>query len=165
MFLETEFWTSLALLSVLGLGLWKGLSPMLAVLDARCEAIRSELAEAQNLKEEALAQLAKHRQRKNAMQEEVDATLSAAMSEVDRLRKTIENAFNERVQRRTLSIKDRVSAEERTVVLELRNRAVDLAISAVKRLALAQHEQDLAILEASLTNAREIFAASSYQKG
>jgi len=69
--LSSEYtWLTVSLGIFLGLVVWKGLKPILASLDARGERIRSEIEEAQTLRDEAQKLLAEYkRKQRDALKE------------------------------------------------------------------------------------------------
>jgi F-type H+-transporting ATPase subunit b len=141
------FWLLMSII-ILVLVLWKPIKEnVIGALDARSDAIRRELDEAQRLREEAQALLAKH-QRQLHEGEGLAATILQRGSEenarVDaQLRADMESA----VDRRTKAAEERIAQEEARAVAEIRAKATNLAVRTTRRLLIDQidpaKEQDL----------------------
>jgi F-type H+-transporting ATPase subunit b len=124
------FWLLISLI-ILVLVLWKPVKEQLVgALDRRADQIRRELDEAQRLREEAQALLAKRGAEENAR---VEA----------KLRADLEAAINHR----TRAAEERIAQEEARAVAEIRGKATDLAMRTTRRLIVDQldpaKEQDL----------------------
>jgi F-type H+-transporting ATPase subunit b len=141
------FWLLISLI-ILVLVLWKPVKEQLVgALDRRADQIRRELDEAQRLREEAQALLAKH-QRQLHDGEGLAATILERGAEENarveaKLRADLEAAINHR----TRAAEERIAQEEARAVAEIRGKATDLAMRTTRRLIVDQldpaKEQDL----------------------
>ena len=127
-------WTTLALIVVIGLIVWKGKGPIIGGLDRRAERIRSELDEAQNLREEAQHTLEEYKRRQREAADEAKAIIDHAKEEAVRLRRKAEGELAESLARREQQAMDKIAQAEAEALAEVRSRAVDVAVAAAGRL-------------------------------
>ena len=107
---------------------WKGTKRITAGLDQRADAIRKQLDETQNLREEAQAALASYqRQQRDAL---VEATEIVAQAKVDaeRLKTQAEVMLTATLKRREEQAVERIAQAEATALKDVRDQAIDLAI-------------------------------------
>ena len=113
---------------------WKGTKRITAGLDQRAEAIRKQLDETQNLREEAQAALASYqRQQRDAL---VEATEIVAQAKVDaeRLKTQAEVMLTATLKRREEQAVERIAQAEATALKDVRDQAIDLAIGVATKL-------------------------------
>ena len=113
---------------------WKGTKWITAGLDQRAEAIRKQLDETQNLREEAQAALASYqRQQRDAL---VEATEIVAQAKVDaeRLKTQAEVMLTATLKRREEQAVERIAQAEATALKDVRDQAIDLAIGVATKL-------------------------------
>ena len=113
---------------------WKGTKRITAGLDQRAEAIRKQLDETQNLREEAQAALASYqRQQRDAL---VEATEIVAQAKVDaeRLKTQAEVILTATLKRREEQAVERIAQAEATALKDVRDQAIDLAIGVATKL-------------------------------
>ena len=117
--MSSELWLLVSLVIVLGLGVWKGLGPVLARLDARADSIRSALDEARAMREEAEEDLKRARLRVKSAEEEGAAILAAAERTVERLREQSAEALRADLERRRRAASGRLAPAEGALREEL----------------------------------------------
>jgi F-type H+-transporting ATPase subunit b len=115
---------------LLGRTIWAALT---AMLDARADAVRAELAEAQRLRQEAEAMLADASARREAALAEAQALLSGAKDEAARLAAAAEAEAKSTAERRERMAMDRIAAAEKAAVDEVRIAAAEIAGMAAER--------------------------------
>jgi len=115
---------------LLGRTIWAALT---AMLDARADAVRAELAEAQRLRQEAEAMLADASARREAALAEAQALLSGAKDEAARLAAAAEAEAESTAERRERMAMDRIAAAEKAAVDEVRIAAAEIAGMAAER--------------------------------
>ncbi|MBL4722034.1 MAG: F0F1 ATP synthase subunit B [Alphaproteobacteria bacterium] len=109
----------------------KGIS---ASLDAKIEEIRSEVDEAQKLREEAQATLAAYQRQQRDAIEEIETLLGRAQSEADAHRAEAERALETVLKRQEQQAQEKIAQAEATALREIRDQAIDVAISATSNL-------------------------------
>ena len=130
----STFWVLVAFAIFVALMVWKARGAITGALDARAEAIRTEIEEAQRLREEAQGLLADYRRKQRDALEETEAMLRTAEEEAARLRARAEEDLAASLKRREQQALDRIAQAEAAAQAEVRNMAVDLAVSATRKL-------------------------------
>ena len=129
------FWVFLALLTLIGLMVYLGVpGKIVGALDARGEKIRSELADAARLREEAKALLAEYQRRRGEAVAEAEAIIDQARREADAMAHEARERLADYVTRRTKAVEQRIAQAESQAVTEVRSRAVDVATDAAAKI-------------------------------
>jgi F-type H+-transporting ATPase subunit b len=90
----------LLLLFLLFLVAWKGTKKLTAGLDQRADAIRKQLDETQNLREEAQAALASYQRQQRDALAEADEIVAQAKADAERMKVQAENVLTATIKRR-----------------------------------------------------------------
>jgi F-type H+-transporting ATPase subunit b len=128
-----EFWVlvSFVIFFVLfGSRLWAALT---GLLDARTVAIRTELAEAQRLRQEAATMLADATRARDETLAEAKDVLARSQAEAARLAEAASAEAQAAAARRERMAMDRITAAEKAAVAEVQNAAAEVAIKAAER--------------------------------
>lgn len=132
-----EFWVAVAfLIVVIGL-VWKGTPTVRRSLDERAVRIKTELDEAQRLREDAQRMLAEYQRKQRDALRESEEIIAHARAEAERTAEQAARDLEAALERRHRLALDKVALAESKAVKEVRNTAVDVAISAVRNM-LAQ---------------------------
>jgi F-type H+-transporting ATPase subunit b len=133
-----EFWVAVAFVIFVGLIVWKGLTPILAALDARSNRIRQQIEEARSLRAEAERALGEANRKVREATRETEGILAQARAEAERLK--IQSAANldATLKRREQNALDKIAQAETRAVDEVRARAVEVAVAATARLLQEQ---------------------------
>jgi F-type H+-transporting ATPase subunit b len=148
-FADPRTWVAAAFIvffALLGKKLWAAVAGM---LDARADAVRAELAEAQRLRGEAEAMLADASARREAALIEAQALLSGARDEAARLAAAAEADARTAAERRERMAMDRIAAAEKAAVDEVRLAAAEIAGAAAERVIREEltPEADAALID------------------
>jgi len=130
----STFWVLIAFAIFVAFMVWKARGAVTGALDARAEAIRTEIDEAQRLREEAQSLLADYQRKQRDALQEAEAMLRAAEEEAVRLRAQAEEELAASLKRREQQALDRIAQAEAAAQAEVRNTAIDLAVSATRKL-------------------------------
>lgn len=141
MFQSADFWVALAFIIFVAIAFKPGRKAILSMLDDRAERIRTELDEAQRLREEAQALLAGYQRRQRDALKEAEAIVAHAREEAERLRTKATTELEDSLRRREAQAMDKIAQAEAAAVQEVRNLTVDIAISASGQI-LAQRIDD-----------------------
>lgn len=133
-----EFWVGAAFVLVVALAFRPVMRAVAAGLDTRAGQIKSKLDEARRLREDAQALLAEYQRKQRDALAEAESIMVHAREEAARLKAEAEKALEESVARREKQALDRIAQAETQATAEVRNLAVDLAISAAGRLVAQQ---------------------------
>lgn len=145
-----ESWVALSLIVLLGIFVWLGVHRfVLKSLDARREAIRTELEEARGLKIEAQETLARLQRRQNTVAEEAEAMLAQAQEDARLLRAESEKKLEDLMARRRAAMEQKIAQAQSDAIRSLRAEAAEIAVAAAREvlqetLSDAAHERVVA---------------------
>ncbi len=128
------FWVAVAFVILMALILKPVTKAVLTALDARQERIRSELDEAQRLREEAQKLLAEYKRKQRDAVKEAEDLLANAKTEAKRLSQQAQAELEAVLQRREQGALDKIAQAETQALQDVRDQAVDMAISATRTL-------------------------------
>jgi F-type H+-transporting ATPase subunit b len=109
---------------------WDALSGM---LDARAAKIKAELDEAQQLKDDAQKTLGQFQRKQRDALQEAEAIVAHARAEAARFAERAKRELEAAIDRRQRLAAEKIALAEAKAVTEVRNTAVDIAISAARR--------------------------------
>jgi F-type H+-transporting ATPase subunit b len=128
-------WVALAMLFVFAILLMKKVPAAIgAALDRKIESIRGQLEEAENLRKEAEALKAEYAAKAKAAEKEAAAMIERAKHEAEALLEKAKLDADALVERRGRMAEEKIAAEERAAVQQLRSVAADAATRAAARL-------------------------------
>ena len=133
-FNNPEFWVLVSFVVFL-VALFKPIKKMLtSKLDGRAEAIKSELDEAQRLREEAQHTLAEYQRKQRDALKEAEGIIAEAREEAVRIEKAAAHRTEELLARREQQALDMIAAAEAQALSDVRGMAADVAIEATQTL-------------------------------
>jgi F-type H+-transporting ATPase subunit b len=109
-------------------------------LDSKIELIRDQLAEAEALRKEAEALKAEYEAKSASVDEDRKALLERARHEADEIVAKAKTDAEALIGRRTRMAKDKIAAEERQAIDQLRSTATDAAAKAAARIIAERHD-------------------------
>ncbi len=131
----------LAMLLLIGIMLWKKVPGAIGrALDSKIAAIRAQLDEAAALRAEAEQIKAEYEAKARAADGEAAAMLQRARHESEAILAKAQADADALVERRTRMAEDKIAAEERTAVQQLRATAADAASKAAARIIAERHD-------------------------
>jgi F-type H+-transporting ATPase subunit b len=134
-------WIALAMLVVIGIMLWKKVHHAIArALDDKIALIRDQLSEAEALRKEAEALKAEYEKKAKSADKDRAALLERAKHEADEIVAKAKTDAEALIGRRTRMAEDKIAAEERAAVEQLRTAAADAAAQAAARLIADRHD-------------------------
>jgi len=128
------FWVAVAFALLFVLFGKKIFAAITSGLDSRAETIRDEIDEATRLREEAQELLAGYQRKQHEAAKEAEAIVKRAKAEADRLAEKAAAHLEESLKRRERQAMDRIAQAEARATKEIRESAVDLAVSATRKL-------------------------------
>ncbi|MDP6389233.1 MAG: F0F1 ATP synthase subunit B [Alphaproteobacteria bacterium] len=120
-------------------------------LDQRIAQIRTEVEEAERLREEAQTLVATYQRQQREAKQDAEDIVAKAKVDAERHRAEAEEAMETAFARQEAQAKDKIAQAEAAAVQEVRDVAVDLAIGAAERLLaerLAGKEGDALVEDA-----------------
>jgi F-type H+-transporting ATPase subunit b len=103
-------------------------------LDGRTDAIKSEIDEAQRLREEAQHTLAEYQRKQRDALAEAEGIVAEAREEARRIEANVQERTTDTVKRREQQALDMIAAAEARAVADVRALAADIAIDATQRI-------------------------------
>ena len=113
---------------------WKGTKKLTAGLDQRADAIRKQLDETQNLREEAQAALASYQRQQRDALAEADEIVAQAKADAERMKVQAENVLTATIKRREEQAVERIAKAEATAIKDVRDQAIELAIGVATKI-------------------------------
>jgi len=105
-----------------------------AGLDQRADAIRKQLDETQNLREEAQAALASYQRQQRDALAEADEIVAQAKADAERMKVQAENVLTATIKRREEQAVERIAQAEATAIKDVRDQAIELAIGVATKI-------------------------------
>ena len=134
-------WVALAMLVVFAILIWKKVPGAIGkALDSKIALIRDQLAEAESLRKEAEALKAEYEAKAASADKDREALLERAKHEADEIVAKARVDAETLIGRRTRMAEDKIAAEERSAVEQLRAAAADAAAKAAARLIAERHD-------------------------
>lgn len=136
--------------AIFGRKIWGVLT---AMLDKRADEVRTELAEAQRLRQEAEAMLRSANQQREAAIADAQALLTGAKAEAVRLAAAAAADAEASAKRREQMAMDRIAAAEKAAVDDVRMIAADIATTAARDIIRdgLSAEADAALVDRAIT--------------
>ena len=147
----------LAMAVVVALLLWKKVPAAIGrALDGKIAGIRAQLDEAAELRRQAEQLKSEYEARSAASEGEAAAMIERARHEADAIRAKAEADAAALVERRTRMAEDKIAAEERTALQQLRAVAADAATKAAAKIIAERHdgESDKALVDRAIAGIR-----------
>ena len=135
---DSTFWTAVGFVIFVLIVVWKLRGTIADAANARGNAIREELETAEKLKEEAQAALAELQKKQRDANQQAEAIVSNAKSEVEALKVNAQKTLEETLARREQQAKDKIAQAEQAAINEVRNLAVDMAMTASREILTEQ---------------------------
>lgn len=140
-FLTPPVAISLAMLVVIGILIWQRVPAAIAkALDDKIKLIRDQLAEAEELRKEAEALKKEYQKKAKSAEKDAAALLERARHEADEIVAKAKTDAEALIERRTRMVEDKIAAEERAAIDQLRATAAEAASKAAARLIAERHD-------------------------
>ena len=134
-------WVAFAMLVVFALLIWKKVPAAVGrALDGKIALIRDQLAEAESLRKEAEALKAEYEAKAASANEDRKALLERAQHEAAEIVAKAKTDAEALIERRSRMAEDKIAAEERTAIEQLRATAAEAASKAAARLIAEHHD-------------------------
>ena len=134
-------WIAVAILVVIAIMVWKKVPGAIAgALDSKVALIRDQLAEAESLRKEAEALKAEYQAKSASADKDRAALLERAKHEANEIVAKAKTDAEALIERRTRMAEDKIAAEERAAIEQLRAAAAEAASRAAARLIAERHD-------------------------
>ncbi len=132
---STSFWVAVAFVGFVLLMLYVKIPRLVTKsLDDRADAIRSELEEARNLREQAQSVLADYERRQRQAEKEAENIIVQAKVEAERLADETRVKLEASLERRMKLAEDKIAQAEVQALKEVRIQAAEIAIAAAGKI-------------------------------
>jgi len=132
---DAPMFIALAMIVVLAIMVWKKVPAAIGkALDAKIALIRDQLAEAEALRKEAEALRKEYQAKAKSAEAEAAAVIERAHSEAAEIVAKAKSDAEGLIERRSRMAEDKIAAEERAAIKQLRAAAADSAARAAARL-------------------------------
>src|SRR6476469_2728845 len=139
--LTPPWFIAAAMIVVIAIMVWKKVpGASAAALDSKIALIREQLAEAESLRKEAEALKAEYEAKAASADKDREALLERARHEASEIVAKAKTDAEALVERRTRMAEDKIAAEERTAVEQLRATAADAATKAAAKIIAERHD-------------------------
>jgi len=139
--LDPGGWVALAMLAVFAILLIKKVPAAIGrSLDSKIELIRNQLTEAESLRKEAEALKAEYEAKAKSVDKDRKALLERARHEAEEIVAKAKTDAELLIERRGRMAEDKIAAEERAAVDQVRAAAADAAARAARRLIAERHD-------------------------
>jgi F-type H+-transporting ATPase subunit b len=134
-------WVSIAILIVFAILIWKKVPGAVGrALDSKIALIRDQLAEAEALRKEAEALKVEYEAKAASIDKDREALLDRAQHEAQEIVAKAKKDSEALIERRTRMAEDKIAAEERTAVEQLRAAAANAAAKAAAKIIAERHD-------------------------
>ena len=136
---NTDFVVLIAFLVFIGVLVYFKVPAMIGgMLDKRAEGIKSELDEARALREEAQKVLATYERKQKEVQEQAERIIAHAKEEAQLAADQAKAELKKSIARRLAAAEDQIASAEASAVRDVRDQAVQVAISVAREASAAQ---------------------------
>jgi len=134
-------WVAIAMLAVFALLIWKKVPGAIGrALDSKIALIRDQLQEAESLRKEAEALMAEYAAKSASADKDRAALLERAKLEAHDIVAKAKTDAEALIERRSRMAQDKIAAEERSAIEQLRSTAADAAARAAAQLIAERHD-------------------------
>ena len=113
-------------------------SMLMGLLDNRAEKIKSDLAEARALRDEAQSILANYERKQREVSEQAERIVAAAREDASAAAEEAKAELQRSIERRLKAAEDQIANAEAQAVRQVRDRAVEVAVAAAGELLSQQ---------------------------
>jgi F-type H+-transporting ATPase subunit b len=152
LYASAEFWVAVAFLIFVVLTARTVYRVISVALDDRAERIEGQIEEAARLAAEAQDLLASIERKQREAAAEAEDIIERARREADRITERGAQDLEKALQRREELAMERLAQAEQAAVAEVRNRAIDMALEATRKILIAEMtgERANALIDATI---------------
>jgi len=154
---DPTFWVAVGTVLFVALVIYLKVPGMIAgMLDARAAAIKTELAEAKRLREEAEVLMREYLAKTKNADSEAAAIVAAAKAESERMVVEAREQLTQQIQRRAKTAEEKIAQAEAQAVADVRAAATDAASAAARTVISARMTEAKgdALIDASIRDLR-----------
>ena len=130
---DQTFWVAIGFVLFIVIAGRQIMAKITSALDNRADEIRAKIEEAKSLREEAQTLLASYQRMQRDAAAEAAEIISNAQEEAQRLQTAADENLTKTLKRREEAALEKIAAAEARALQDVRDRAVDIAISATEK--------------------------------
>ena len=130
---DPTFWVAIGFVLFIVIAGRPIMAKVTSALDNRADEIRAKIEEAKSLREEAQTLLASYQRMQRDAAAEAAEIISNAQEEAQRLQTAADENLTQTLKRREEAALEKIAAAEARALQDVRDRAVDIAISATEK--------------------------------
>lgn len=130
---DPTFWVAIGFVLFIVIAGRPIMAKITSALDNRADEIRAKIEEAKSLREEAQTLLASYQRMQRDAAAEAAEIISKAQEEAQRLQTAADENLTQTLKRREEAALEKIAAAEARALQDVRDRAVDIAISATEK--------------------------------
>jgi F-type H+-transporting ATPase subunit b len=130
---DPTFWVAIGFVLFIVIAGRPIMAKITSALDNRADEIRAKIEEAKSLREEAQTLLASYQRMQRDAAAEAAEIISNAQEEAQRLQLAADENLTQTLKRREEAALEKIAAAEARALQDVRDRAVDIAISATEK--------------------------------
>lgn len=130
---DPTFWVAIGFVLFIVIAGRPIMAKITGALDNRADEIRAKIEEAKSLREEAQTLLASYQRMQRDAAAEAAEIISNAQEEAQRLQTAADENLTQTLKRREEAALEKIAAAEARALQDVRDRAVDIAISATEK--------------------------------
>ena len=143
--MDTTFWVAVSFVLFIALLVYYAVPrKILQALDKRAANIKTELAEARRLREEAQSILADYQRKQRGAEAEAKDIIAQAEREAKAYAQETRQQFEDMLNRRMRMANEKIARAEAQAVAEVRSRAVDASVDAAEKIIAEKLDEDKA---------------------
>ena len=131
---DPTFWVLVSFLIFIGLIGKKAWGALCEALDSRSEKIKTDLDEAEKLREEAQDLLAQYQRKQRDAARETEDIISKARNEAEKYAEQAKDNLEKALTRREQLAVERITYAEKAAIDDVRRLAVDVAVEATRKI-------------------------------
>ena len=130
---DPTFWVAIGFVLFIVIAGRPIMAKITSALDNRADEIRAKIEEAKSLREEAQTLLASYQRMQRDAAAEAAEIISNAQEEAQRMQTAADENLTQTLKRREEAALEKIAAAEARALQDVRDRAVDIAISATEK--------------------------------
>lgn len=141
LYMDPTQWVALSMIAILALFVWKKVPAAVGrALDKKIDGIRAQLAEAESLRKDAEALKAEYEAKARDAEGEAAAMVERAKAEAKQIVAKAKTDAKALVARRSKMAEEKIAAEERAAIADIRSTTAKAAAAAAGKLVAEKHD-------------------------
>lgn len=155
---DTGFWVLISFVIFVGVFLKYGKEKVLASIDGKIDAIKTELVTAEKLRVEAQELLSEYQRKHKDAINEANAIVAEAKNQAEKIRMQAESDLDDAMKRRESQLNDRLERIEQQASQDIQAYTAKIAVDAARELMVKKldSKSDKTIIESNLETVSKV---------